>query len=245
MPIRGIALDAEGVMFDFERDGHHLAHRRVAKELGLELSAQEALELIPNLVGGPGIKIAEQIYDLVSQRELAPKMEPREIYERSLYYFKQLLDEIRTGQRQILPRPGLLAALEEFSRLSLPVVVGSSTWPEEFWVYWEKTGLIKFFPKDKVVLADKASGIRHKPEPDIFLKTAELLGIDPMEQLVIEDSQRGTLAGVAAGSMVVGVTTYDHPQEIIRLYQAGAQRVFCDWREVNFPALIDNLNSRE
>ena len=45
---------------------------------------------------------------------------------------------------------------------------------------------------------------RGKPEPDIFLKAAELIGQDPKECLVLEDSAPGLLAGKAAG----GYTSY-------------------------------------
>lgn len=40
---------------------------------------------------------------------------------------------------------------------------------------------------------------RGKPEPDIFLKAAELIGQDSKECLVLEDSAPGLLAGKAAG----------------------------------------------
>lgn len=246
MRIKGVALDAEGVMFDFERDGHHLAHRRVAKDLGVELSAQEALESIPNLVGGPGKLIAKQIYDLVQQRTGGSQMTPEEIEAKSREYFRELFLELASGKRKIHPRPGLEDAVNCIYRdLAIPVVVGSSTWPEEFWIYWMRTGLDLIFSHQKVVLASEALDIRHKPEPDIFIKTAELMGIDPKEQLVFEDSQRGVLAGVAAGSTVIGVTTYDHPREITRLYEAGARRVYCGWREINISNLISILDSEE
>ena len=243
MPVKGIALDAEGVMFDFERDGHHAAHRRVAAELGVLLDSMEALEAIPNLVGGPGKLIAQQIYDLMVKRTGSSRMTPEEIEKQSRKYFRELFGEIASGKKKIWPRPGLESAVRDIrDTLCLPVVVGSSTWMEEFWIYWMRTGLDKLFMPYQVVLADEANGIRHKPEPDIFLKTAELMGIDPKEQLVFEDSQRGVQAAVRAGSTVIGVTTYDHPREIIRLYEAGAKRVFCDWEEINLPNLIDMLN---
>ncbi len=43
-----------------------------------------------------------------------------------------------------------------------------------------------------------------KPEPDIFVYTAERLGIAPEQCLVIEDSENGVKAGVAAGMTVWG-----------------------------------------
>ncbi|TSC82461.1 MAG: phosphorylated carbohydrates phosphatase TM1254-like [Parcubacteria group bacterium Gr01-1014_20] len=245
MPIRGIALDAEGVMFDFERDGHHLAHRKVAADLGVTLSDIEALEAIPNLVGGPGKLIAKQIHNLVTERLGSCSLTPEEIEAKSRKYFKELFLKMASGEVKIEPRPGLHGAICFFRSINIPVVVGSSTWPEEFWIYWFRTGLKGAFPSLQVVLASEENGIRHKPEPDIFLRTAELMGIGPKEQLIFEDSQRGVVAGVAAGSTVIGMTTYDHPREIIRLYEAGAKRVFSDWREVNLRSLIDNLNSRK
>ena len=48
---------------------------------------------------------------------------------------------------------------------------------------------------------------RPKPFPDIYLKAAELLGLEPRECIVFEDSPTGAQAGIAAGMRVVGVET--------------------------------------
>lgn len=212
--IRGIGLDAEGVLFEFEKDGHHTAHRLAGRDAGIELSHEEALELIPNLVGGPGKIIAEQFYDLIVRRGITPKLTAEEIQKRSRSYFEERFEEIKAGKRPIQPRPGFLEALEAMRNTGLKVVVGSSTWPEEFWIYWERTGLDTVFKPDEVVLADESNGIRHKPEPDIFLETARRMGISPSEQLVIEDSIRGVTAARRAGSPVMGMTVYDRPAAI-------------------------------
>lgn len=241
MTFEGVALDAEGTMFDFERTGHHLAHRQVAADLGVTLTDMEALELIPNLVGGPGGLIANQIHKLVEERTGRCEMSPQEIESSSRKYFRKLFLKVASGETKLEPRPGLLDALKMIRGMGLPIVVGSSTWPEEFWIYWMRTGLDKVFPYRDIILADEASGIRHKPEPDVFLHTAKLMGIAPEKQLIFEDSQRGVVAGVAAGSVVIGITTYDHPREITRLYEAGARRVFCDWDEMNLRNVIDNI----
>ncbi len=44
-----------------------------------------------------------------------------------------------------------------------------------------------------------------KPAPDIFLKTAELMGVKPADCFVFEDSENGILAGVRAGMKCIGV----------------------------------------
>jgi HAD superfamily hydrolase (TIGR01509 family) len=48
-----------------------------------------------------------------------------------------------------------------------------------------------------------------KPAPDIFLKAAEALGIDPPDCVVLEDSFAGVTAGRAAGMQVIAVPEGD------------------------------------
>jgi beta-phosphoglucomutase-like phosphatase (HAD superfamily) len=47
--------------------------------------------------------------------------------------------------------------------------------------------------------------IRSKPEPEIFIKAANALGLDPEECVVLEDSGPGVIAGKAAGGYVVHI----------------------------------------
>lgn len=55
------------------------------------------------------------------------------------------------------------------------------------------------------VLNDGASVERHKPAPDVFLQTAEQLGVTPDEAIIFEDSLAGVAAALAGGFRVVGV----------------------------------------
>jgi beta-phosphoglucomutase-like phosphatase (HAD superfamily) len=53
---------------------------------------------------------------------------------------------------------------------------------------------------------------RGKPAPDIFLRAANLLGVDADRCWVIEDSKPGVAAGLAAGMKVIAITN-THPAE--------------------------------
>ena len=55
---------------------------------------------------------------------------------------------------------------------------------------------------------------RRKPAPDIFLKAAENLGVNPSECLVIEDAVSGVAAGKAAGAKVLALTTSFPAEEL-------------------------------
>ena len=63
---------------------------------------------------------------------------------------------------------------------------------------------------EKLVTADQVS--RGKPHPEPFLAGAALLGMEPAECVVFEDSSSGAKAGRDAGCTVVA-TTFSHPAE--------------------------------
>ena len=46
-----------------------------------------------------------------------------------------------------------------------------------------------------------------KPEPDVYLKAASQLGVEPASCIVFEDSMTGVNAGLLAGAKVVGIAT--------------------------------------
>lgn len=53
---------------------------------------------------------------------------------------------------------------------------------------------------------------KHKPDPEIYLKSASVLGVEPERCLVFEDSFSGASAGLNAGMKVVGVLS-SHSKE--------------------------------
>jgi trehalose-phosphatase len=73
-------------------------------------------------------------------------------------------------------------------------------------------------------------GIRGKPEPDIFLRAAEQLGVSPAETIVVEDAIAGVQAGHAGGfGLVVGVVR--NGQQSLTEY--GADIEVSDLREID------------
>ncbi len=90
-------------------------------------------------------------------------------------------------------------------------------------------GLDRFFTEENIFTKIQVSN--GKPAPDLFLYAAEQMGmIDPARCLVIEDSESGVTAGVAAGMTVWGFTGVSHDKENIRerLKKAGAVQIYDD-----------------
>ncbi len=55
---------------------------------------------------------------------------------------------------------------------------------------------------------------RHKPDPEVYLKSAAQLGMDPEQCVVFEDSFSGVTAAIRAGMHVVGVLTSHTREEL-------------------------------
>lgn len=60
-----------------------------------------------------------------------------------------------------------------------------------------------------------------KPAPDIFLRTADRLGVPPAECVVIEDSKPGVAAGRAAGMHVIAITNTYPAAELSAAHQVA------------------------
>ena len=72
--------------------------------------------------------------------------------------------------------------------------------------YYEHLNLEKWFPFENTIYAD--GSFPGKPAPDIFLKAADVLGLNPSECMVIEDASSGIAAAKAAnvGKTILLVT---------------------------------------
>jgi beta-phosphoglucomutase-like phosphatase (HAD superfamily) len=87
-----------------------------------------------------------------------------------------------------------------------------------------------------LVIGDECE--RAKPDPCPYLLGAKLIGVDPRECIVFEDSPSGARAGVAAGAYVVGILS---SQDRSTLLDAGCHIVIQDYED---PALWAHLESR-
>lgn len=71
---------------------------------------------------------------------------------------------------------------------------------------------------------------RGKPNPDIYIMTAQTLAIEPSECLVLEDAPNGVLSGKAAGMTVYGVNKDAAIRK--KLKEAGADKIFASLENI-------------
>jgi len=98
-----------------------------------------------------------------------------------------------------LHKPDVLRVLNDFIKAGYRLAVASSTGSEKTVEHLRRAGLLDRFPV--VVGGDMVE--QGKPEPDIFLKAAQMSGSAPETCVVIGDTPADVFAGTAAGMKVI------------------------------------------
>lgn len=219
MTIKGISFDLEGTCIDLELF-HFEAYSETLAEKGIQMTPQE-MWTIPGAIGGGGRFIASAV------QLLYPNVDLSDFSDRKKQKYEE---KMRTAD--IVPRGGLVEALNLIASLSIPIALGSRTPRPQGEYLLTKSGLDAYFTDSNSVFGEDV--VNQKPAPDVYLKTAEILGITPQEQLIFEDSAVGIKSGVAAGSVVVAVPSPvgSSKEYSETLQDAGAEKVLRSWNEV-------------
>ena len=135
-----------------------------------------------------------------------PGVDPEAFYHEEAAMVRGWLEE------EVPVKPGLYEILAMFKEHGVKLAVASSSREEMIRRNLQVTDTEQYF--DVVLSAKKVK--RAKPEPDVFLKAAELLGYPPEQCYVFEDSFGGVRAGAAAGAHTYMIPDQVQPTEEIR-----------------------------
>ena len=97
--------------------------------------------------------------------------------------------------------PSAKATLEQLREMKLHLAVATSSVSNSARPFLERTGIARFF--ETIITGDEIG--RGKPHPDIYLRTAEKLGVPASACLVIEDALSGIAAAKAAKMRVAAI----------------------------------------
>ena len=86
----------------------------------------------------------------------------------------------------------------------IPMAVGTGASRQSAMLQMKELMIDHFF--DVIVTADDVD--RHKPEPDTFLKCAQMLNVEPQYCQVFEDGELGLLAAQTAGMLLTDVRPF-------------------------------------
>ena len=182
---QAVVFDLDGLMLNTE-DLYQEVGRILLGRRGKEFTA----ELLDAMMGRRPQQALAIMVDWHSLEETVEQLaaESREI-------FVPVLD------RGLAPMPGLLALLDTLEEAGIPKAVATSSGREFVLDVLGRCNLLHRF--QFILTAEDV--VEGKPHPEIYLTAAERFGIAPQQMLVLEDSQNGCTAAVAAGAIVVAV----------------------------------------
>jgi beta-phosphoglucomutase-like phosphatase (HAD superfamily) len=188
-------FDWDGVVIDSE-DYHREGWERLAREIGQQLPEG----YWANTFGRKNADVITEVLKWNLQRSQIIYLAER----------KEALYREVVMERGLQPLAGIPEWLDVLAGAGIPCAIGSATVRANIDLSLGLVGASSFF-RIIVTAEDVTKG---KPDPEVFLKAAALLGASPGTCVVFEDSLPGLEAARRAGMIRVGVAT-THPAEVI------------------------------
>jgi beta-phosphoglucomutase family hydrolase len=188
MALRGAIFDWDGVIIN-SAEHHELSWERIALEIGKPLPEG-------HFKAGFGMKNEMIIPELLNWASDLDEVRQLSLRKEALY--REIVVE-----RGIVALPGVESWLRTLRDAGIPCVIASSTHRENIATTLGVLGLESFFAA--MVTAEDVK--RGKPDPEVFLRAGEKIGVTPDRGIVFEDALVGVAAAHAAGMRVAAVTT--------------------------------------
>ena len=206
-PLQGIIFDMDGVLVDSE-PRHKQAFLEVFAELGYAES--HGIDFDHYL----GMTDRAVVEDFVEHNQIPDSIEA--LIERKQARLIKLLD---ADQPLFEPIPHLLKDLS--TQYALSVASGSPHRVIDTVLALQEIGA--YLP----VTVSSEDVLRGKPAPDIFLETADQMGLEPQQLCVVEDSVAGISAARAAGMQVIAITNSFPAERLVE-----ADRIVSNYGEI-------------
>ena len=181
MKYKGIIFDLDGVLVHTDKY-HYLAWKQIADRLGIYFD-----EKINNKLRGVSRMASLEIILEGSTKKFSDEQKQKLAEEKNSVY-RQYLEGLT--QRDL--GEGVLQTLDKLKTMGLKLAVGSSS--RNAVLILKKTCIYGFFD----AVSDGNNIVKPKPDPEVFIKAADMLGLLCGQCLVVEDAVSGVLAATAA-----------------------------------------------
>ncbi|AFK02506.1 HAD-superfamily hydrolase, subfamily IA, variant 3 [Emticicia oligotrophica DSM 17448] len=190
-----VIFDMDGVICD-TNPYHSLAWKAYLDKHGIASSEEE---FIAHMYGKSNSYILKHFF----KREIVGEEFARMEFEKEAL-FREIYDE------EVKPISGLLTFIEDLKANGVKTGIATSA------PYLNMELILSKLPlREKMEsLLSSEDVTAHKPNPEVYLKSAQNLGIDPAKCVVFEDSFSGVTAGKSAGAKVVGVLSTYKKEEL-------------------------------
>ena len=208
--VKAVIFDMDGVIVDSEPI-HFESDRMTMKHYGKYITDEELSRYV-------GVSNPDMWAELREKYQLEATVE--ELLETQFSYKKLLI-----GDRKLEPIDGIRELLEQLKGGEVRIGLASSSSREFIEFMLSNLGLAGYF--EVVISGEEVQ--RGKPFPDIFLKAAQGLGVEPSDCMVIEDSGHGVKAAKRAGMRCVGFVSPNSAKQDL----SSADEVVCSIMQIN------------
>lgn len=196
--ITSVIFDMDGLLFDTEVI-YFECYKKAAKEWGLDFP----FELFTACIG-----ISREEAEKFMKQHFGDVVEPSQVHHRTY----ELVEEYLQNGGPISFRPGAKEAVEFFYKRGLKIGLASSNMRKWAEFYLREKGIYNYF--SAITTCEEVKKL--KPNPEVYLKTAQKLGAVPEQCLVFEDSAPGATAAIAANMRTCMVPQLSKPTRLIR-----------------------------
>lgn len=186
--IKACIFDLDGVIVDTAKY-HYIAWKRLASELGYDLTEEEN----EHLKGVSRMKSLEIILELAGKE--VDEATKAEMADRKNRWYVELISEMTPDE--ILP--GAQEFVKKIRSMGIKTAIGSAS--KNTPRILKQIAIEHLF--DAVIDGNIVS--TPKPDPEVFLKGAEALGIAPKECVVFEDAKVGIEAAINGKMHAIGI----------------------------------------
>ena len=188
---KGLVFDLDGVITDTAKF-HYIAWKNMAEKLGIIIDEK----FNEQLKGISRTESLERILEFGGKADAYTEEEKEKLAAQKNTEYVELLEELTPAD--ILP--GLLSVLDQAEALGMKSSIASASKNAPHIL--EKLGIKERFSH----IVDPNTLVKGKPDPEIFVRAAEAIGIKPEEAIGFEDAQAGIEGIKGANMFAVGVS---------------------------------------
>jgi beta-phosphoglucomutase len=206
-------FDLDGVIVDTARY-HYMAWKKLTDQLGIHFT-EEDNERLKGVSRMASLEIILEIGNIKTDNTTKLEYAMRKNKWYTDFISKMTPDEIL---------PGSLDFIKELRKANIRVAIGSAS--KNTPLILKRVGILELFD----AVADGNIVSKAKPDPDVFIKAAEMVNVEPGKCVVFEDAVAGVQAALNAGMICIGVGS---PKIL-----TGANYVVSGLKEMNLEKLI-------
>lgn len=217
----GVLFDCDGVLINSEQ----IASNVLAYELGIKhdfgYTREQYLEITSGYEQHEGVERIKRDFEKQKGYTL-----PDDFEEKLSAQVK------KQNKKHLKALQGVEALFQSLQAHGVPFAICTNGDREHVETNLKQVGLFKYVDGSIITRDDVTDP---KPAPEIYLKGAAHIGVDPKNCVFVEDSQTGTKAGRRAGMYGIGFIGEGHRHQLIEkflLLAAGSRRIAYDMDEV-------------